>query len=82
MYQLYKPNVHQEVAEFIPLIMNTIILQPSAVQRFVTYNILPLYSRKAFLLSVKRFQNLNKIKCSKMLHINVNCEFDAMHIRQ
>lgn len=33
MYQLYKPNVHQEVAEFIPLIMNTIILQPSAVQR-------------------------------------------------
>ncbi|XP_053373271.1 transformation/transcription domain-associated protein-like isoform X1 [Mercenaria mercenaria] len=28
MYQLYKPNVHQEVANFIPLIMNTIILQP------------------------------------------------------
>jgi hypothetical protein len=63
MYQLYKPNVHQEVAEFIPLIMNTIILQPSAVQRLVTYKILPLNSRKGFLLSVKRFQNLNKIKC-------------------
>lgn len=33
MYQLYKPNVHQEVAEFIPLIMNTITLQPSAVHK-------------------------------------------------
>ena len=33
MYQLYKPNVHQEVAGFIPLIMNTITLQPSAQHR-------------------------------------------------
>lgn len=33
MYQLYKPNVHQEVAEFIPLIMNTITLQPSPVHK-------------------------------------------------
>ena len=33
MYQLYKPNVHQEVAEFIPLIMNTITLQPSAIHK-------------------------------------------------
>jgi len=30
MYQLYKHNVHQDVAEFIPLIMTTITLQPSA----------------------------------------------------
>lgn len=30
MYQLYKNNVHQDVAEFIPLIMMTITLQPSA----------------------------------------------------
>ena len=30
MYQLYKHNVHQDVAEFIPLIMATITLQPSA----------------------------------------------------
>ena len=29
MYQLYKHNVHQDVAEFIPLIMTTISLQPS-----------------------------------------------------
>ena len=28
MYQLYKNHVHPEVAEFIPLIMNTISLQP------------------------------------------------------
>ena len=32
MYQLYKQFVHQEVAEFIPLIMNTITLQPSQAQ--------------------------------------------------
>jgi transformation/transcription domain-associated protein len=30
MYQLYKHNVHQDVADFIPLIMTTITLQPSA----------------------------------------------------
>ena len=33
MYQLYKQFVHQEVSEFIPLIMTTITLQPSAAQR-------------------------------------------------
>ncbi|XP_013399832.1 transformation/transcription domain-associated protein-like [Lingula anatina] len=33
MYQLYKQSVHQDVAEFIPLIMNTIVLQPSAQHR-------------------------------------------------
>ncbi len=33
MYQLYKQFVHQDVAEFIPLIMNTITLQPTVAQR-------------------------------------------------
>ena len=33
MYQLYKQYVHQEVSEFIPLIMNTITLQPNDNQR-------------------------------------------------
>ena len=33
MYQLYKNNVHQDVSEFIPLIMVTITLQPSAQHR-------------------------------------------------
>lgn len=33
MYQLYKQNVHQDVADFIPLIMNTITLQPTIEQR-------------------------------------------------
>ena len=37
MYQLYKQHVHNEVAEFIPLIMNTIVLQPSQQQRWVDY---------------------------------------------
>ncbi|XP_028179424.1 transcription-associated protein 1 isoform X3 [Ostrinia furnacalis] len=33
MYQLYKQNVHQEVSNFIPLIMETITLQPAVTHR-------------------------------------------------
>ncbi|XP_048245320.1 transformation/transcription domain-associated protein-like isoform X4 [Haliotis rufescens] len=33
MYQLYKTNVHPDMADFIPLIMNTITLQPSPQHR-------------------------------------------------
>ncbi|XP_037728557.1 transcription-associated protein 1 isoform X9 [Drosophila subpulchrella] len=33
MYQIYKNAVHQEVSEFIPLILTTINLQPTAMQR-------------------------------------------------
>ncbi|XP_069681279.1 transformation/transcription domain-associated protein isoform X3 [Periplaneta americana] len=33
MYQLYKQNVHQDVADYIPLIMTTITLQPSPQHR-------------------------------------------------
>lgn len=38
MYQLYKQNVHQEVSNFIPLIMETITLQPAATHRYCCYN--------------------------------------------
>ena len=34
MYQIYKQNVHQEVVEFVPLIMTTITLQPSSAHRY------------------------------------------------
>lgn len=33
MYQIYKQNVHQDVSDFIPLIMTTITLQPSSQHR-------------------------------------------------
>ncbi|XP_045594313.1 transformation/transcription domain-associated protein isoform X4 [Procambarus clarkii] len=33
MFQLYKQQVYQDVADFIPLIMNTIVLQPHAQHR-------------------------------------------------
>ncbi|XP_027217728.2 transformation/transcription domain-associated protein isoform X2 [Penaeus vannamei] len=33
MFQLYKQQVYQDVADFIPLIMNTIVLQPFAQHR-------------------------------------------------
>jgi transformation/transcription domain-associated protein len=36
MYQLYKQFVYSEVSEFIPLIMNTITLQPTELQRHHT----------------------------------------------
>lgn len=35
MYQIYKQYVHQEVADFVPLIMTTITLQPPAVHKYV-----------------------------------------------
>lgn len=35
MYQIYKQYVHLEVAEFVPLIMTTITLQPLPVHRLV-----------------------------------------------
>ena len=37
MYQLYKNNVHQDVSEFIPLIMITITLQPTQAHRYEWY---------------------------------------------
>ncbi|KAL9917178.1 transcription-associated protein Nipped-A isoform 1-T1 [Glossina fuscipes fuscipes] len=37
MYQIYKNAVHQEVSEFIPLIMETINLQPTVTQRNSQY---------------------------------------------
>lgn len=43
MYQLYKPNVQQDVADFIPLVMNTIALQPTAQQRSN-----PSFNKEAF----------------------------------
>ncbi|XP_035793214.1 transcription-associated protein 1-like isoform X2 [Anopheles albimanus] len=33
MYQIYKQNLHQEVAEFVPLVMNTISLQPTSAHK-------------------------------------------------
>lgn len=33
MYQIYKPYVHLEVVEFVPLIMSTITLQPALIYR-------------------------------------------------
>lgn len=33
MYQLYKVHVHKDVEEFIPLVITTITLQPTAQQR-------------------------------------------------
>jgi len=33
MFQMYKQNVHQDVIDYIPLVMTTITLQPSPQHR-------------------------------------------------
>jgi transformation/transcription domain-associated protein len=43
MYQIYKQNVHQEIVDFVPLIMSTITLQPSPVHRAM-----PTFNREIF----------------------------------
>jgi transformation/transcription domain-associated protein len=43
MYQIYKQNVHQEIVEFVPLIMSTITLQPSEAHRAM-----PNFNREVF----------------------------------
>lgn len=40
MFQLYKQQVYQDVADFIPLIMNTIVLQPFPQHRWVRISVL------------------------------------------
>lgn len=47
MYQIYKNAVHSEVAEFIPLILTTINLQPTLIQRYVNkITLTKCYSQK------------------------------------
>lgn len=43
MYQIYKQNVHQEIAEFVPLIMSTITLQPPPA-----FKAMPNFNREVF----------------------------------
>lgn len=43
MYQIYKQNVHQEIADFVPLIMSTITLQPKP-----TFKSMPNFNREIF----------------------------------
>ena len=43
MYQLYKQSVHNVVADFIPLIMSTITLQPTAQARWVSIRDVTFY---------------------------------------
>ena len=59
MYQLYKQSVHNEVSEFIPLIMSTIALQPSHQQRHspVCIRRALSYIQKTFTLSILLLPN-------------------------
>lgn len=52
MYQLYKQHVHNDVAEFIPLIMNTIVLQPTPQQRSPACLLISLVYKINFCLKV------------------------------
>ena len=81
MYQLYKQNVHQDVAEFIPLIMNTIVLQPSKDQRWVWLSLFYVRVSPHVRLTIKWLlvcgtcspaTNLLK-QCLKLLSENFDC---------
>ncbi|KAI8515281.1 hypothetical protein Bbelb_060940, partial [Branchiostoma belcheri] len=95
MYQLYKQNVHSAVAEFIPLIMNTIVLTPSAQARaspqfnrelyvdFVAAQIKTLsflaYIIRIYQESVTTYAN-QMVK--GMLSLLTNCPQEVTHLRK
>jgi len=69
MYQLYKQHVHNDVAEFIPLIMNTIVLQPTPQQRcsscLLSSLFLIFFARRSFATWLTYFTHLLKSVCFK-----------------
>ncbi|XP_078573046.1 transformation/transcription domain-associated protein-like [Branchiostoma floridae x Branchiostoma japonicum] len=95
MYQLYKQNVHSAVSEFIPLIMNTIVLTPSAQARaspqfnrelyvdFVAAQIKTLsflaYIIRIYQDSVTTYAN-QMVK--GMLSLLTNCPQEVTHLRK
>ena len=69
MYQIYKQYVHQEVADFVPLIMTTITLQPSPIHRnnpsfnkevFVDFMGAQIKTLSFLAYIIKLFQVINK----------------------
>nr|XP_020664456.1 transformation/transcription domain-associated protein [Pogona vitticeps] len=95
MYQLYKLNIHNVVAEFVPLIMNTIIIQVSTQARqHKLYNkelyadfIAAQIKTLSFLAYIIRIYQELVAKYSQqmvkgMLQLLCNCPAETAHLRK
>ncbi|KAH8272038.1 hypothetical protein KR018_007399 [Drosophila ironensis] len=93
MYQIYKNAVHQEVAEFIPLILTTINLQPTISQRnstqkeiFVDFMGAQIKTLSFLAYIVRIFQEVviaNSIAVTNgLLNLMENCPKEAAHLRK
>ncbi|XP_051789631.1 transformation/transcription domain-associated protein isoform X2 [Erpetoichthys calabaricus] len=95
MYQLYKLNIHNVVAEFVPLIMNTIMLQVSSQARqHKLYNkelyadfIAAQIKTLSFLAYIIRIYQDLVAKYSQqmvkgMLQLLSNCPSETAHLRK
>ncbi|CAH1110190.1 unnamed protein product [Psylliodes chrysocephalus] len=95
MYQLYKQSVHQDVSDFIPLIMNTITLQPTLKQRqaesfnkeifvdFMGAQIKTL-SFLAYIIKIYQevVQNHSTMMVQGMLGLLTLCPMEVAHLRR
>ncbi|XP_046866072.1 transcription-associated protein 1 [Drosophila willistoni] len=93
MYQIYKNAVHQEVSEFIPLILTTINLQPTVMQRnstqkeiFVDFMGAQIKTLSFLAYIVRIFQDVvlaNSLSVTNgMLNLMANCPKEAAHLRK
>uniref|UniRef100_A0A3Q2UJ62 Transformation/transcription domain-associated protein n=1 Tax=Fundulus heteroclitus TaxID=8078 RepID=A0A3Q2UJ62_FUNHE len=94
MYQLYKLNIHNVVSEFVPLIMNTIMLQVSAQAHHKLFNkelyadfIAAQIKTLSFLAYIIRiYQDLvgkySQQLVKGMLQLLSNCPSETAHLRK
>lgn len=95
MYQLYKQGVHQDVAEFIPLILSTITLQPRPQDRmnpafnkevFVDFMAAQIKTLSFLAYIVKIYQDIvsaNSGQLAKgLLALLVLCPQEVAHLRK
>ncbi|XP_077513657.1 transcription-associated protein Nipped-A isoform X4 [Amblyomma americanum] len=95
MYQLYKQSVHDDVAEFIPLILNTITLQPMPQHRmnpafnrevFVDFMAAQIKTLSFLAYIVKIYQETVGVHCSQlaqgMLGLLMLCPQEVAHLRK
>ncbi|CAH0549746.1 unnamed protein product, partial [Brassicogethes aeneus] len=95
MYQLYKQSVHQDVSDFIPLIMNTITLQPTPEQRladsfnkeiFVDFMGAQIKTLSFLAYIIKLYQevvqNHSAMMVQGMLGLLTLCPMEVAHLRR
>lgn len=95
MYQLNKQSVHQDVSDFIPLIMTTITLQPSQLQResdkfnkeiFVDFMGAQIKTLSFLAYIIKYYQevvsNHSAMMVQGMLELLALCPMEVAHLRR